>query len=99
MKKLILGSFIFFSFEAFACKNDFDCSMGAKCVISGYSLNGVCVEDYKYQNKKSKDSNPYGYGYQPPRSKAGQSCSFSTECGVGGQCLKSGSSLYGTCTK
>lgn len=84
------------STQTWACANDYDCEVGFKCVKSGgYSSDGVCVGN-SYGGGAPKDS---GYNSPLRGDKAGNSCSSNYDCSVGGQCLKSGSSIYGTCSK
>lgn len=97
--RALLGGFIFlFSSAAFPCSFDSDCDVGAKCIKSGYSSNGVCVEDYGTGRNPRDSGRKYDYETRSYGSKKGHSCTGSYECGVGGECLKS-SGLYGTCTK
>ncbi len=93
--KYLLAGFLLFSVEALGCSFNTDCSIGSSCVKSGYSIYGVCVGQ-KYNNNPAPDRGAKAYGYG---NKAGDSCSFNTDCSVGGQCLKSGYSIYGTCSK
>lgn len=94
---LLLG----ISGQTLACQFDTDCGVGKTCVKSGYSIYGSCVGP-KYDNKRTPDlefDSPYRY--KAPsygNDKRGESCSFDTQCGVGKKCLKSGYSIYGTCS-
>lgn len=97
MQKIVVLTSILWSAVAFPCSFDTDCDVGAKCVKSGYGIYGVCVGGGNYGRGAPRDRGR-DYEYDSYGSKRGNSCSFNTECGVGGTCLKAGSSLYGTCT-
>lgn len=96
--KVISGFIIFLlTSPAYPCSFDAECSLGAKCIKSGYGTSGVCVESHSYGREKPKDSGST-YEYKSPSSKKGESCSYKAECGIGGDCLKINGSSTGTCS-
>ena len=98
MRTFIVFLSLAYAVPAFPCSFDVDCDVGAKCIKSGFASDGVCVGGYGYgrqpRDSGAKYDDERGYG-----SKKGESCMGNYDCGVGGQCLKSGLSTYGTCTK
>lgn len=96
MKNLVLALALLGSEVGLACSLDTECGVGSTCIKSGSSVYGVCtVSSYGHWGKKPEDSGTKPYGSD----KAGDSCTGSYECGVGGQCIKVGSAIYGVCTK
>lgn len=94
--KIIMPIILFvFTFvpTTFACQFDTDCEVGSKCYKPNGNIYGWCVGGLNPGNQNDN---------QPARDpldithKKGNTCSFDTDCGVGGQCVK-GSGIYGTC--
>lgn len=94
MRTLILTAIAFTSFSAFGCSFDTDCAPGNRCLKNGAALYGMCVGGLTPGN--DYDSQPVYNPYQAG-SQAGNTCSFSTQCGVGESCVKRWGALYGTC--
>ena len=91
-KYLVIIALIF-PYNAMACSFNTDCEIGSKCVKPNGGLDGYCVGGLSPGNDNDR---------QPTRDsmdttgKKGNTCSFDTDCGVGGQCVK-GSGIDGTC--
>ena len=89
----VLVLVVVFTGNSFACQFDTDCEVGSKCYKPGSNIYGWCVGGLSPGNQNDR---------QPARDplditgKKGNTCSFDTDCGPGGQCIK-GSSIYGTC--
>lgn len=77
-----------------ACSFDTDCNVGSRCIKESGALEGICIGGLYPGN--DNDRKPY-----KPRldlnKKIGNTCSFNTDCGVGGRCVKSEGSIYGVC--
>ena len=82
------------SSEALACQFNTDCAVGAKCLKRSGNIYGYCVGGLKPAN--SNDQKP-AYDPLDITGKKGSTCSFNTDCGVGGNCVKSSGSITGTC--
>ena len=93
MRKIILIAIIAIT-SLWSCQFDTDCNPGSKCLKSGYSIYGSCVGGINPGN--SNDQQPVKY-YNDLSGNKGNTCQFNTDCGVGGNCMKSGYSIYGTC--
>lgn len=93
--KYIIGIMLLlaFSSDSMACQFDTDCKVGSQCYKPNNSLNGWCVGGLNpgNQNDKKPARDPLD-----PTGKRGNTCSFDTDCGPGGQCIK-GTGIYGTC--
>lgn len=92
MKSLLVCFTVLFAGAAGACSFDTDCAVGSQCVKQG-GLYGSCVGGMSPGN--NNDSAPVRYT-NDISGKKGNTCSYDTDCGVGGQCVK-GSGLNGTC--
>jgi len=90
----ILVTLIIFPAFALACQFDTDCSVGSKCVKSGYNIYGYCMGGLQPGNKYDRQP---AYNPLDLTGKQGNTCSFDLDCGIGGKCLKSSGSIYGTC--
>ena len=113
-QKLIVALLLLFNVEAMACQFDTDCSIGSQCIKKGFSLYGVCLGGQSPGNSNDRkpvyDSLDLNRGFGngsdgDARNKPdddgtyGDTCSFDTDCGIGGRCAKSPGSLSGACTK
>jgi hypothetical protein len=94
MKLVALLTLLFLvSAKSMACQFDTDCSVGSKCYKPNDGIIGWCVGGINQGNQNDD---------KPARDpldltgKRGSTCSFDTDCGVGGKCVK-GSGIYGTC--
>ena len=96
MKKFItilIFTIFLFSIPVFACEFDTDCEVGSKCYKPAGNIYGWCVGGLNPGNQNDK---------KPARDtldttgKKGNTCTFDTDCGAGGQCIK-GSGIDGTC--
>lgn len=95
-KSLVLFIGLFAGSYSMACSYDSECAIGATCVKNNsYDLHGVCVEKFGLGSRaKDRGSRPSGYG-----NRAGDPCSFDSQCGIGGRCLKGSTySTSGTCS-
>jgi hypothetical protein len=79
---------------ALPCSFNTDCQPGSTCQKPGGSLYGVCVGGMMPGN--SNDRVPVSSPLDPNGS-TGNTCSFNTDCGPGGECVKSG--IYGVCMR
>ena len=93
MKWLLIAA-MFFPSVSFACAFDVDCSPGSKCLKGSGQLYGYCAGGISPGN--SNDSNP-AYNPLDLSGSAGDTCSFNTDCGVGGRCLKEAGYVDGVC--
>jgi len=92
MKVLLVLFSMFLISPALACGSAFDCSLGSKCIKQAGNFNGICAGGMKPSN--SYDRKPYRDPMDMTGRK-GNTCSFDIECGMGGECIKSG--LEGVC--
>ncbi len=83
-----------YSCPAYACQFDTDCSPGSVCLKSSGSIYGVCAGGISPGN--SNDRTPVRNTLDI-NGTYGNTCQFDTDCGPGGSCAKSSSSIYGTC--
>ena len=93
-KLVIVTLLVLSSGYAFACQFNTDCGVGSTCLKSGGNIYGYCVGGLSPGN--SNDRQP-AYNPLDLTGKQGSTCSFNTDCGVGGTCAKSSGSIYGTC--
>lgn len=94
LKAPLFLAFLIVSTPVWACSFDLDCAVGSKCIKPSGGLYGFCAGGMSPGN--NNDRQPY----RDPldiTGKGGNTCSFDLDCGVGGQCLKSG--LYGVCVR
>ena len=92
---IILVVFIFIAVPiiVYACSFDTDCNVGSKCVKSPGSIYGICVGGLNPGNSNDKQPKKF---FPDINGKYGDTCSFDTDCGPGGKCIK-GNGIYGTC--
>lgn len=77
----------------YACQFNTDCGVGSSCLKQGSSIYGACVGGLSPGN--DNDRQPV-YAPLDTNGTYGNTCSFNTDCGPGGQCYKNGG-IYGTC--
>ena len=92
--RLFFISLFLFSGTSYSCQFDTDCKVGSICSKSSGNIYGYCVGGLNpgNQNDKRPARNPLDI-----TGKKGNSCSFDTDCGVGGKCRKSSYSIKGIC--
>ena len=85
---------LLFGASATACQFNTDCSVGSKCLKASGSIHGYCVGGMNpgNQNDRRPARNPFDSS-----GKQGNTCSFSTDCGIGQRCVKSSGQLRGVC--
>lgn len=79
---------------ALACQFDTDCNVGSKCIKESGKLEGICVGGMNPGN--NNDQQPFRDPLDISGS-VGNTCQFSTDCGVGAKCVKGSGQLYGVC--
>ena len=91
---LLAGMALAMPTPALACTFDTDCQIGSKCFKPSGSLYGYCVGGLfpGNSNDRKPARNPLDL-----TGKQGSTCSFDIQCGIGGKCVKSSGSIYGTC--
>jgi hypothetical protein len=111
MKRIIIvASLVLTATSAWACYSNLDCGIGGTCIKSGHS-EGVCSDPYganvERGGKKYYEDSDRGYtnnsnSIRTPSSgsgEAGKECYSRLDCGIGGDCIKTGSHMNGVCTK
>ena len=93
--KLLIGLLFLFSSQAFACNNNYDCKMGSKCVKQSTFQPGICMGGSNPGNVN--DRKPYVPKNLGTNQNRGKTCSNNFQCGLGSNCLKSGS-FNGVCS-
>lgn len=78
----------------FSCSFDTDCSVGSVCVKDAGQIYGYCAGGMNPGN--SNDREPVRDSMDLT-GKAGNTCSFNTDCGIGGRCLKESGYIDGVC--
>ncbi len=81
---------------AIACKFDTDCAVGSRCQKLN-ALDGVCVGGMRPGNDNDRKPKEWIDFNKPGNKKTGNTCSFDTDCGVGGRCAKEQGQLKGAC--
>lgn len=102
MKKIlavlvIAGMFIVS--QAGACDSNYDCGIGGTCIKSDNSMYGNCVNRYGAEKKRGNDRYYEDDGDVEEPRYTNKECTSRYDCGIGGKCIKIGSSIYGSCTK
>jgi hypothetical protein len=95
MKFIVLASLLL-STSALACSFDTDCRPGSQCLKTSGSIYGVCAGGLSPGN--SNDREPV-YSPLDTNRTYGNTCSFDTDCGPGGHCVKGSSSINGVCMR
>lgn len=65
------------------CKNDFDCSLGSKCIKKQYSTSGFCavnVNEFGIKNYEEPSIESFGVEFNIQ-------CNFDRECPIGFDCI------------
>ena len=79
--------------SALACQFDTDCNPGSQCIKQSGAIYGMCMGGIAPGN--SNDQQPAQF-FPDINQTRGNTCSFDTDCGPGGRCMK-GAGIYGTC--
>jgi len=94
MTKLVTAAVLLLGAAALACQFDTDCQPGSRCAKSSGSLYGVCAGGLSPGN--SNDQVPVR-SWNSLHEKVGDTCSFDTDCDIGGKCVKGSGALEGVC--
>ena len=92
---LAAGTLLVLPIVGNACQFNTDCAPGSVCLKAAGALYGVCAGGISPGNRN--DRQPV-YSPTDPNRSYGDTCQFSTDCGPGSVCVKSGG-LYGTCMR
>jgi hypothetical protein len=96
MRILIILAFLMPT-TVLACNSTFDCKLGSKCLKTGSTSVGICVDGNNSGN--TYDQNLYKRNPIKDDRSRGKSCNHNFQCGIGNNCIKSGGSFNGVCSQ